>query len=352
MNRKWLTYTIPIPFLVFIFLCSRIPALAEWYMQVFFPPIATLLSFFSRLVPFSLLDIVLVSGILLLPTSIVMLCLRKWRFRKWLKITSLSVTWIIVWFYMAWGIAYFRPAFHERFGIEVVKEDPAFFEALVERYIERLNQSHVADPYQFSFEEIAAAIEASFAKNHELLRLPYPNGWRRSKRTITTPLMNRMGILGYFNPWFSEIQVNRRAPRLNYPFTLAHEMAHQFGIAHESEANLIATIITTSSDHPLVRYSGYLQTVRYLLNDLQTISPDRHREIAAQIDPRVLADYRAMREHWQQVINPTLSEVQSRVNDAYLRANQQASGIFSYSEMVGLLVAWEMKMRENCQIIE
>ena len=343
MNRKWLTYAIPVVFLVFVFICSRVPALAEWYMQAVYPLIATVLSFFSRLVPFSLLDIVLVGAILLLPLSIVLMCLRKLRFRKWLKVISLSVLWTIVWFYMAWGIAYFRPDFHERFGIEVAKDDRAFFESLVEKYIERLNQAHVSAPYRFSFEEIAVAVEASFAQHHELLRLPYPNGWRRNKRTITTPLMNRMGILGYFNPWFNEIQVNRRAPRLSYPFTLAHEMAHQFGIAHESEANLIATIITTSSDHPLVRYSGYLQTVRYLLNDLQAISPDRHREIAEQIDPLVIADFRAMREHWQQNINPTLSEMQSRVNDAYLRANQQTSGILSYSEVVGLLVAWEMK---------
>ena len=350
MDRKktfWIKYAIPAIFLVFIFLCSRIPALAEWYMQHFYPLIATVLSFFSRLVPFSLLDIPLVLAIILFPASIVMMCLRKLRFRKWLKIISLSVLWIVIWFYMAWGIAYFRPDFHERFGIEVAKEDRAFFEELVERYIERLNQAHIENPYQFSFEEIAAAIEESFAQHHELLRLPYPNGWRRSKRTITTPLMNRMGVLGYFNPFFNEIQVNRRAPRLSYPFTLAHEMVHQFGIANEAETNLIATIITTSSDHPLVRYSGYLQTVRYLINDLRIISPDRYREIVEQIDPHVIADFRTKREHWQQVINPTLSEIQSRINDAYLRANQQASGILSYSEMTGLLVAWEMKKGEN-----
>ena len=350
MNRKklplWLKYTIPIVFLVFVFLCSRIPALAEWYMQVCYPPIAVTLSFFSRLVPFSLLDIPLIAAIILLPAGIVMMCLRKLRFRRWLKIVSLSVLWITVWFYMSWGIAYFRPGFHERFGIEAPKEDRAFFEALVERYIYRLNQSFVAaDPYQFCIEEINAEVEALFAKHHELLRLPYPNGWRRPKRTVTAPLMNRMGILGYFNPFFNEIQINMRAPRLGYPYTLAHEMAHQFGIACEAEANFIAAIITTSSSHPLVRYSGYLQTVRYLINDLRTISPDRYREIIGQIEPQVIADFRAMQEHWQQVLNPTLSEIQSRINDAYLRANQQAGGILSYSKMTRLLAAWELEKK-------
>jgi hypothetical protein len=348
MTRKkitlYLKFAIPIIFLVFIFLCSRIPALAEWYMQNFYPPIATTLSFFSRMVPFSLLDIVLIAVILLIPISIVMLFLRRWRFRRWLKITLLFVLWTVIWFYMAWGISYFRPGFHERFGIERPHVDQVFFEAFVEHYIERLNRAYVANPH-FDAQEIDAEIEALFARYHEKLRLPFPNGWRRTKRTITEPLMNRMGILGYFNPWFNEIQINRRAPIFNYPYTLAHEMAHQFGIAHEDESNLIATIITTSSTHPLVRYSGYLQTVRYLLADLRTVSPGRYREIIGQIDPRVMADFRAMQSHWQEAINPTLSAMQTRINDAYLRANQQASGILSYSEMTTLLLAWEISKR-------
>ncbi|MDR0334165.1 MAG: DUF3810 domain-containing protein [Dysgonamonadaceae bacterium] len=340
-KSQYIKYTIPLTFLVFIFLCSRTPTLAEWYMRVFYPPIATGLSFFSRLIPFSLLDIPLIVAIILIPASIVMLCMRKWRFFRWTHITLLSILWIVVWFYMAWGISYFRPGFHERFGIEIPKEDKAFFETFVERYIVLLNESYIPNPY-FNTQEIDAEIEKLFAKHHEMLRLPYPNGWRHNKRTLTELLMDRMGIAGYFNPFFSEIQVNMRAPILTFPYTLAHEKAHQFGIAHEDECNLIATIICTSSTHPLVRYSGYLQTVRYLLGNLQTISPDRYQEIVAQIDSRIMADYRAIREHWQQSIDPTLSAMQERVYDAYLRANQQQSGILSYSEMVRLLIAWEM----------
>ena len=128
---------------------------------------------------------------------------------------------------------------------------------------------------------------------------------------------------------------------ITWPYTLAHEKAHQFGIASEAECNLYAGIICTSSDHPLVRYSGYLQTVSYLLGNLRKISPDRYREITKQIDPRVIADYRAIREHWQKTINPTLSAMQDKVYDTYLKTNKQRSGILSYSEMVGLLVAWE-----------
>ena len=161
--------------------------------------------------------------------------------------------------------------------------------------------------------------------------------------------MTRMGVAGYFAPFFNEVQVNNYALPFSYPYTLAHEKAHQFGIASESECNLYATVICTSSNHPLVRYSGYLQTVSYLLGNLRKISPDRYKEIAGQIDPRIFADYKAIREHWQKELNQTLSAVQDKVYDTYLKTNKQQGGILSYSEMVGLLVTWETKkISESC----
>ena len=345
MNRKRLPkffkFALPLIFLVFVFLCSRIPALSEWYMRVFYPVIATVLSSVNRWTPFSLLDVLIIAAIILLPVSIVLMCLRRLKFRCWIVIFLLSVLWIMVWFYMAWGIAYFRPEFHERFAVEQPKEDKAFFEAFVERYIDSLNRAYIADPH-FDIKEIDQEIEVLYQKHHKIIRFPHPCGWRRTKKTLTEPLMTRMGISGYFDPFFNEVQVNNYSLPICYPYTLAHEKAHQFGIANEAECNLYATVICTSSAHPLVRYSGYLQTTSYLLGNLRKISPDRYREITGQIDPRIMEDYRAIREHWQKALNPTLSAVQDRVYDTYLKTNKQQSGILSYSEMTGLLVAWEI----------
>jgi hypothetical protein len=337
-------FTVPVVFLAFIFLCARIPALAEAYMHHCYPVIAAALSFLTRLVPFSLLDGLMILAIILLPGSIVLMCMRRLKFRRWAGIFLLSVMWIIVWFYMAWGIGYFRPGFHERFGVEQPVEDREFFEALVVRYIDSLNHAYIADPH-FDVKEIDREIETLYEKHHKSMRLPYPCGWRRTKKTLTGPLMTRMGVSGYFDPFFNEVQVNNYSLPITWPYTLAHEKAHQFGIAGEAECNLYATIICTSGVHPLVRYSGYLQTVQYLLGNLRSISPGRYREIAGQIDPRIRADYRAIQEHWQTALNPTLAAAQEKVYDAYLKTNRQRSGILSYSEMVGLLVTWETSFR-------
>ncbi len=337
---SYISFLIPLVFLVFILLCYGFPGLAETYMQYCYPTIAAVLSFISHPVWFSLFDIFIIAAIVAFLYGIVITCMRKISFRRWLRNISLVLLWIIVWFYMAWGIGYFRSDFHTRFGIEPTKADKAFFETFVIRHIDSLNRAYVADPH-FDIKEIDREIEKLYEEQHKQLQLPYPCGKRRTKYTLTEPLMTRMGVAGFFDPFFNEVQVNNYSLPQSYAFTLAHEKAHQFGIASEAECNLYASIICTASDHPLIRYDGYLQTVAYLSGNLQKISPEKYEEIFGMIDPRVLADYRKIREHWEKALNPTLSAVQDKVYDSYLKTNKQSSGISSYSEMVGLLIAWE-----------
>jgi hypothetical protein len=241
---------------------------------------------------------------------------------------------------MVWGIAYFRPGFHERFEVEPPIADTVYFEALVSRYIDSLNKSYVAEP-DFDIDEIDNAIEASYQKLGKQLRIPYPCGKRRPKRSVIEGLMTRTGVSGFFGPFFNEEHLNYYQLPVSYPFSSAHEKAHQFGIASESECNLYASVVCCSSEHPLTRYSGYLETVGYLLNNLRKMSPDKYKEFVRKIDSRIIDDYRKISSHWQKALNPTLSSVQDKVYDAYLKTNRQQSGILSYSEMTALLVTWE-----------
>jgi len=267
---------------------------------------------------------------------------RRISIRKGFTIFVLSVFWLIIWFYMVWGIGYFRQGFYDRFDIAPPEEDRDFFEVLLIRYIDSLNVSYVSNPL-FDPKEINDEIEKLYGEYYAQLRLPYPNGWRRTKRTFAEPLMTRMGVAGYFNPFLNEIHINNYLLPVSYPYTLAHEKAHQLGITSESECNLFATIICTSSSHQLVRYSGYLKTVSYLLSNFRKISPEKYKEVVDRIDPRIIDDYKEVQEHWKKGINKRLAEMQNKVYDSYLKTNRQEGGILSYSEMTGLLVAWELR---------
>jgi hypothetical protein len=322
-------------------LCSRQPNIAEIYIRRCYPAIATALSFVSAGVPFSLFDVLIIVAALAFTGSIVFIFMRKISFLTWIKVVFSAVLWIVAWFYMAWGIAYFRPGFHERFGVEQPVADTVYFEALVCRYIDSLNRSYVAEPH-FDIDEIDLAVETAYRKLNKQLRIPYPCGKRRPKCSVIEGLMTRTGVAGFFAPFFNEEHLNYYQLPVSYPFSSAHEKAHQFGIASESECNLYASIVCCSSEHSLTRYSGYLETVWYLLNNLRKISPEKYRETVRTIDSRIIADYQKISAQWQKALNPTLSSVQNKVYDSYLKTNKQQSGILSYSEMTLLLVAWEI----------
>jgi hypothetical protein len=314
--------------------------MAEAYVNRCYPAIATVLSSISYRVPFSLFDVLLIAAIVVFIGSVVLIFMRKISFIRWIKALVSAVLWIVSWFYMVWGIAYFRPGFHERFGIEPSVEDTVYFETLVSRYINSLNRSYIAE-FNFDITEIDNAIETAYQTLNKQLHLPYPCGKRRPKHSVIEGLMTRTGVSGFFAPFFNEEHLNDYQLPISYPFTSAHEKAHQFGIASESECNLYASVVCCSSKHSLTRYSGYLTTVGYLLNNLRKMSPEKYREYIRKVDSRIIDDYRKISAHWQQALNPVLSSVQDKIYDSYLKTNNQQSGILSYSEMTVLLVAWE-----------
>jgi hypothetical protein len=323
--------------------------MAETYIAHCYPAIAGVLSFISSKIPFSLFDVLLILATVVFTARIVLMFMRKISFISWTKAVFSAILWLISWFYMVWGIAYFRPEFHERFGVEQPVEDTVYFEALVCRYIDSLNSSYIAEP-DFDVNEIDNAVEAAYQKLNQQLRIPYPCGKRRPKSSVIEGLMTRTGVSGFFGPFFNEEHLNSFQLPVSYPFCSAHEKAHQFGIASESECNLYASVVCCSSEHPLTRYSGYLETVWYLLKNLRKMSPEKYPEIVRKVDSRIIDDYRKISLHWQKALNPTLSSVQDKVYDSYLKTNKQQSGILSYSEMTVLLIAWEKIRNPNSML--
>jgi hypothetical protein len=188
-------------------------------------------------------------------------------------------------------------------------------------------------------EEIRKEIEKAYKRVHEPLAINYPNGKRRVKKMVFESLFTKMGVSGYYGPFFNEIHINNYSLNFTYPFTLAHEMAHQFGIAKESEANLYAYIVCINSDDERIRYSAYASIISYLLNDVRALMPDEYEEVINSVNPVIIEDLQRNRKHWLSARNETLSDVQNKAYDAYLKGNRISSGRENYSEVVGLLIS-------------
>lgn len=329
-----------------IFTFSRSATLSEIYMQRVYPIIATLLSSISNILPFSLYGLSLLVLLLIPILLIIIAIVRKKSFLKLLCSLVKYFAIVTAWFYFSWGISYFRTDFYGRADIEKRQFNIENLKNFAVSFIENANRSYVNSDVMEK-NGIRQEIENSYDRLHKSLRLPYPNGQRKVKPMLSESLFSKMGISGYFGPFFNEIHVNNYILNFNYPFTLAHEMAHQFGIAAESEANLYAFIVCTNSNDERIRYSAYISTLTHLLNDIRSSLPDEYNQLLSTIRPEIIEDLNRNREHWRKAKSETLSKSYQNIYDGYLKTNRISSGHANYSEVIGLLISsWEIFLEE------
>ena len=106
----------------------------------------------------------------------------------------------------------------------------------------------------------------------------------------------------------------------------------------EEEANFIAFLASSGSENNDFRYSGYLMGWTYCMNVLYKADYDAWEEVRGQLSEEAEPDLAANREFWDRY-DGRIAEVSNKVNDTYLKANDQSEGVASYDQMVDLIVA-------------
>lgn len=352
--KKILKWGIPLLFILLTVIFRWVPAGAEWYARVCYPGISAGLSAFSSLFPFSVGDCFIVGGCLWLLVYPFYAWWKKKRIGPILSKMALFLVWVYIWFYLAWGVNYFRLPFYERTGIPVAGYAADEFRDFLDSYILHLNQSYdsiPADKGQLWYTEtfITEYPEASTIANE--IHSGYRNiasryGLVESAKVLHPKWMlwsggiSRVGVTGYMGPFFSEFNLNRELLNVEYPFTYAHELAHRLGIAGEAEANLYAALVTTASDVPAIRFSGYFSLLGYIMrNASNLLSEEDYKGVVQQIEPGILEIYKQHLIYWRGKYRPLAGKIQSKVYNAYLKGNQINNGTKNYSEVVGLLLS-------------
>ncbi len=309
-------------------LAHRNPAPTEnIYARKIYPLIANILSSVSNIFVFSLDDIfylLLIANLLLV---IFLLFFRKIPFVIAGKVilNILAVTYIL--FYLFWGFNYFRSDLHQRLEITQQEPNKEFFIEQLKKQIEITNHSWSTFD-TVSLEQIDKEIENSYKNLAEPLKINYPAGKRRAKNITLSRFFAKAGISGYYGPFFNEVHVNSLILPVEYPFVLAHEKAHQFGITNEAEANFYAWLVCTESDSKQLQYSANLHILRYFL--FQGYSLEEYPLIISALDDRVKKDLQAISENWKNLRDEKIDKVASKANDIYLKSNKIEKGIENY----------------------
>lgn len=161
-----------------------------------------------------------------------------------------------------------------------------------------------------------------------------------AKPSIYNFLMQYMGIQGYYNPITGEAQVNRYLPHFMLPFVVAHEMAHQAGVAAEDDANLVAYTVCQRSADNTFRYSAYLNMWLYNHHSIRIKDSTRAKQLREMLNPLTrqhLDTLKQLREKYR----TDFSIYSSSLYDVYLKMLQQKHGIMSYDRAVITAWAWE-----------
>ena len=321
----------------------------EWYALHLYPVVSAFFSFFSSCVPFSLGDLfilLIVSG----GVGYAVYGLWKGRSVKLMFVRLLEgAGWIYVWFYMAWGMNYFREDFYTRSGVGQVRYNPANFQQFLENYLTGLNAAYesAGDTVTLFYptielQEVAAEIKKGYSEVDSCFGLLSPREEMLPKPMLFSRSMSKMSILGYMGPFFSEFNLNTELPFIQYPSCYAHELAHRLGIASEAEANLYAYMICIRSSFPIVRFSGYFSLLGYVMQSARNLLPESEfQKVVKQLNPGIVALYKEESAYWRSRYSAWIGNAQEYLYNLFLKGNRVQSGVKNYSEVIGLLISYE-----------
>ena len=325
--------------IAFITLCRYQPSIAEWYARTVYPPLSTALSAFSSLFPFPLMELLVVSLILWLILYPVWKRKKSIPWRKILLREMEMLAWVYVWFYMGWGLNYFRHNIYTRLQTPPVAYEEQHFKDFLKDYTKRLNTTYQADT-KIDSEILKEHVQTFYANLPSAYGLSQPKEWQEPKDFIFTSLYNKVGVLGSMGPFFAEAQLNGDLPEVQYPFTYAHEFSHLLGVSNEAEANYWAYRACTESSSTALQYCGYFGLFPYVLSNASYLLPKEDFQAWIQtVRPEIIEQYKEKNRYWQERYSPLIGSIQDFSYNLFLKGNKIASGKKNYAEVIGLLLS-------------
>jgi len=253
-------------------------------------------------------------------------------------------------FYLLWGFQYARPGVEAQLGITSAGEVPtAELRALAARSVQSGNvlyralhgveDTGVPTP-SVPPEVVLPALHQGWERAVERWGLD-PRMTRRfgdPKAFVATPVVKRFGVAGMYFPYTGEALVLADLPGALRGKEMAHEMAHQRGIAREADANILAFLVTLEAPDPQVRYAGALFLQRQLISALGRLDPDAAWALSRERLPGVRRDLEAIAAYWADAVGP-VSQATTRANHAMLRSHGIPEGVENYRGSVWAFVS-------------
>jgi hypothetical protein len=340
--------------MVLIYISAKRPALVErLYSEGLYLPLGHMLSKATGILPFSIAELLflLVPTAFIIYTTIILIKFFTGRDNSLMLLIEYAVNILLIIsiaffsFVGIWGLNYYRMPFASIAGLEVRPASVKELEGLCRSLIERANalRTSVSTNSEGTMDIPGSRrdILNNCYKGYEAIAPKYPTlagSYGNPKPILLSELMNYTGICGIYFPFTGEANVNVSIPESSLPSTASHEMAHQRGFSREDEANYISYLACTAHPDVNFKYSGILLALANSMNALHQSDPALYIELSKNYSKGVLRDLMALNEFWDKYEGP-VERTSNRINNTYLKANNQKDGVKSYGRMVDLLIA-------------
>ena len=354
-KRDWSWAILGVIALGIRYLAAQNPeATDEIYSRIFFPGIRNIIDITLGMLPFP-------SVYLFIVTVLLVIGICSWRLSKkagWkskllysLQALANGLGALIFFFLVLWGFNYQRTPIVQQLGLqpkamnlEQVKSEVLITYRLAQQHRNAVTRDTAAIEEILSYPELEKLVRSNIAENLDMLGLNF-TGRPRTKLFPPPGFMRKMGILGIYFPFTGESYIDPTLHALEKPFTVAHEMAHSYGVTDEGEANFIAWVICTNSDDPLLRYSGQLRLLNYQLTDYYRMAPEEYRDWVKTLDKGIRNDMISIRKA-SEAIKAYSLELSRKTNDVFLKTQGVKAGVNSYQELPKLAFAWRERMKD------
>ncbi|WP_162341114.1 DUF3810 domain-containing protein [Cyclobacterium salsum] len=255
--------------------------------------------------------------------------------------------WTVFLFLFLWGFNYYRLPLYRHLGLrpeplasDQLLEEMQFTEANLLALREELQPDSLPLLYLRDVEALENQLREEMQETLEKIRYSW-FGSPSVKPLYPAGTLRRMGIFGIYFPFTGEGYLDPSLHPLEKTFTLAHELAHGFGITDEGEANFMGWLVCASSEDSYLRYIGALKLFRYQLNDLYRMNPESYQQFVSQLPIAIRQDIREIQQSNLE-IRPYFLELSRKSNDFYLKSQGVKAGIRSYAQLPMLARAWRL----------
>ena len=239
-------------------------------------------------------------------------------------------------FYVAWGFNYGQVSLQDRLGFRMSGASKEDIEKEFTRATNVLREEAEALPDRLTRDEAILGLKISdrdlrpdVVEALALLDIPHA-GKVRVRQLWPAGFLLRWSTAGIYIPQAGEGHIDKGLLSIQKPFTIAHEMAHGYGVTDEGACNFIAWLACSQSRDQWVRFGGALTYWRYTAAEMPN---DSVSQVIHTFPPVVLRAITLVRENDKKYPD-LMPRVRDAIYSSYLKSNGVRGGLRSYNEVV------------------